>query len=282
MVGEEDATDLHDEARATLRDGVVDLVRRQRSAGNGVDSSIDTSIDMVLDWIALGGSTPSAGRFWTLDPIDGTKGFLRGDQYAIALALIDAGSRSCSACSDARTCRTPTGPSERIFVAADGGVSRVTTAMAPIPCGRPSPLPASARPRRASASRSSPGTPTTTTRRRIAELLGIKVEPYRIDSQCKYAAVAARRRLDLPATADRADYREKIWDHAAGKLRGRAGRGSCHRHRRRRARLLARRYGSRATAGSSPPMAGSTTTSWTPCSGCWRAADFSSFCAIAL
>ena len=27
-------------------------------------------------------------RFWTLDPIDGTKGFLRGDQYAIALALI--------------------------------------------------------------------------------------------------------------------------------------------------------------------------------------------------
>ena len=31
------------------------------------------------------------GRFWTIDPIDGTKGFLRNDQYAIALALIEDG-----------------------------------------------------------------------------------------------------------------------------------------------------------------------------------------------
>lgn len=25
---------------------------------------------------------------WTIDPIDGTKGFLRGEQYAVCLALI--------------------------------------------------------------------------------------------------------------------------------------------------------------------------------------------------
>ncbi|KAK4790957.1 hypothetical protein SAY86_031370 [Trapa natans] len=31
------------------------------------------------------------GRHWVLDPIDGTKGFLRGKQYAIALALLDEG-----------------------------------------------------------------------------------------------------------------------------------------------------------------------------------------------
>ena len=52
---------------------------------------------------------------------------------------------------------------------------------------------------------------------RITELLGIVAEPYRIDSQCKYAAVArgdASIYLRLPT---RADYREKIWDHAAGK-----------------------------------------------------------------
>lgn len=41
----------------------------------------------VLDWIDLGGGRPGP-RFWTRDPIDGTKGFLRGRQYAIALALI--------------------------------------------------------------------------------------------------------------------------------------------------------------------------------------------------
>jgi 3'(2'), 5'-bisphosphate nucleotidase len=52
----------------------------------------------------------------------------------------------------------------------------------------------------------------------VAELLGIRREPYRIDSQCKYAAVArddASIYLRLPT---RADYREKIWDHAAGKV----------------------------------------------------------------
>ncbi|MEX2627816.1 MAG: inositol monophosphatase family protein, partial [Ilumatobacteraceae bacterium] len=53
---------------------------------------------------------------------------------------------------------------------------------------------------------------------RVAELLGIRVEPYRIDSQCKYAAVArgdASIYLRLPT---RPGYVEKIWDHAAGKF----------------------------------------------------------------
>jgi 3'(2'), 5'-bisphosphate nucleotidase len=51
---------------------------------------------------------------------------------------------------------------------------------------------------------------------RIAAALGIHTEPFRIDSQCKYAAVArgdAAIYLRLPT---RADYQEKIWDHAAG------------------------------------------------------------------
>ena len=30
-------------------------------------------------------------RYWTLAPIAGTKGFLRNDQYAIALALVEEG-----------------------------------------------------------------------------------------------------------------------------------------------------------------------------------------------
>ncbi len=69
-----------------------------------------------------------------------------------------------------------------------------------------------------SASRWSPATPTHDDSARIAALLGITAEPYRIDSQCKYAAVArgdASIYLRLPT---RADYREKIWDHAAGKF----------------------------------------------------------------
>jgi len=50
----------------------------------------------------------------------------------------------------------------------------------------------------------------------IARRLGVTVPPFRIDSQCKYAAVArgdASIYLRLPT---RKDYQEKIWDHAAG------------------------------------------------------------------
>ena len=41
----------------------------------------------VCDLIDRGGGEVGE-RFWTLDPIDGTKGFLEGGPYAIALALI--------------------------------------------------------------------------------------------------------------------------------------------------------------------------------------------------
>jgi 3'(2'), 5'-bisphosphate nucleotidase len=46
----------------------------------------------LLDSIDLGnGIGGPESTFWTLDPIDGTKGFLRGNQYAICLALICKG-----------------------------------------------------------------------------------------------------------------------------------------------------------------------------------------------
>ena len=46
------------------------------------------SIPLICSWLDHG-KTEQAERFWTLDPIDGTKGFIRGDQYAIALALVE-------------------------------------------------------------------------------------------------------------------------------------------------------------------------------------------------
>ena len=52
----------------------------------------------------------------------------------------------------------------------------------------------------------------------VAARLGITAAPVRMDSQAKYAVVArgeAEIYLRLPT---RADYREKIWDHAAGAL----------------------------------------------------------------
>ena len=52
----------------------------------------------------------------------------------------------------------------------------------------------------------------------ISSSLGIQREPVRLDSQAKYAVVARGEGdlyLRLPT---RADYREKIWDHAGGVL----------------------------------------------------------------
>ncbi|MBI4431057.1 MAG: 3'(2'),5'-bisphosphate nucleotidase [Candidatus Omnitrophica bacterium] len=50
----------------------------------------------ILEWIDRGTAQP-AKRFWTLDPIDGTKGYIRGDHYAVALALIEDGEVSVAA-----------------------------------------------------------------------------------------------------------------------------------------------------------------------------------------
>lgn len=76
LVAEEDATALRSPDAARLHARVVDLVTQ-------VDSSARP--DRVLEWIDRGGGTPGA-RFWTLDPIDGTTGLLRGGQYVIALS----------------------------------------------------------------------------------------------------------------------------------------------------------------------------------------------------
>ncbi|CAG98889.1 3'(2'),5'-bisphosphate nucleotidase [Kluyveromyces lactis] len=43
-------------------------------------------IKRVIDFGNYSGG--NTGRFWCLDPIDGTKGFLRGDQFAVCLALV--------------------------------------------------------------------------------------------------------------------------------------------------------------------------------------------------
>ncbi len=46
--------------------------------------------DDILDAIDLGSGKPGE-LFWTLDPVDGTKGFIRKEQYAVGLSLIKNG-----------------------------------------------------------------------------------------------------------------------------------------------------------------------------------------------
>lgn len=51
------------------------------------------SVDEMLELIDLGGRNPGGdtGRIWMMDPIDGTATFLKGQQFAVSLALVENG-----------------------------------------------------------------------------------------------------------------------------------------------------------------------------------------------
>jgi 3'(2'), 5'-bisphosphate nucleotidase len=57
------------------------------------------------------------------------------------------------------------------------------------------------------------------TNARIAELLGIRSQPVRMDSQAKYASISrGDGDVYLRLPVGDGSYQEKIWDHAAGSL----------------------------------------------------------------
>ncbi|KAK3136278.1 hypothetical protein QOZ80_5BG0430860 [Eleusine coracana subsp. coracana] len=90
MIAEEDSKDLRSDTAQEILEHITNLVNETIVSDGSYDISL--SKDDVLSAIdggkSLGG--PS-GRHWILDPIDGTKGFIRGDQYAVALGLLDEG-----------------------------------------------------------------------------------------------------------------------------------------------------------------------------------------------
>lgn len=87
FVGEEDADVLRRDAG--LRARVYELFAAARADGGDAPASVEE----MLDLIDLGGrGTGGPGRrFWVMDPVDGTATFLRGEQYAVSLALVEDG-----------------------------------------------------------------------------------------------------------------------------------------------------------------------------------------------
>ncbi|XP_034213471.1 SAL1 phosphatase-like isoform X2 [Prunus dulcis] len=91
LVAEEDSGDLRGNSGQETLQRIRTLVN-DTLANNEYSSVSNLTTDDVLRAIDNGKSEGgSRGQHWVLDPIDGTKGFLRGDQYAIALALLDEG-----------------------------------------------------------------------------------------------------------------------------------------------------------------------------------------------
>ena len=168
---------------------------------------------------ALGRGTHDGGakgRFFVLDPIDGTKGFLRGDQYAVALGLIEDGQVTAGVLG-CPNLAAPDGSRGVLVHAARGRGCRVALVDADGAGGPATRVSQWALPRDIRLCESVESAHSDQSKsRNLRERLKTKAEPVRIDSQAKYALLAlggAELYLRSPTREDR---RELIWDHAAG------------------------------------------------------------------
>jgi len=213
VVAEETSEGLRTPEQARMLDQVVYFARATLPAATP---------DAVCNWIDHGGAEPGS-RFWTLDPIDGTKGFLRGEQYAVALALIvdDYVQVGALACPNLPLdLSLPDGPRGVVFLAVRSQGAEMLLlddAWSARPIGVASVGdPSAARFVESFES----GHTDHAAHQALARTLGITQSSVRFDSQAKYGAVArgdAAIYLRLPSPRS-PDYRERIWDHAAGAL----------------------------------------------------------------
>ncbi|MEC9372957.1 MAG: 3'(2'),5'-bisphosphate nucleotidase [Planctomycetota bacterium] len=217
MVAEEDVDALRGDANTAIRQRVVDAVRLVWPEASEAD---------VLDAIDIGTESDAhASIFWTLDPIDGTKGFLRRGQYAISLGWIEAGEPTLGVlgCPNlsadfSRPFDDPD-PIGCIYFAYKGtGLYEAPANDADAPGQRLRRLEhdesdavricESVESEHSSQSDS----------QKVVDYLGRRHETYRLDSQAKYAVVARGQADAYLRMPTRKGYVEKIWDHAAGAL----------------------------------------------------------------
>lgn len=240
IVAEEEAAQLRQDAalRATVW-GFVEHARLEDAAGEALLGGPVRSPEAMLDLVDEGRSPGGrAGRIWTIDPIDGTKGFLRGGQYAVCVGLLVDGhvrvgvlgcpnlpvDDAAPLTADMAANQTDEGSSHGVLfsaVAGGGAFSRPLTAGALAAphaihmkaIADPADLSAASFCESVEAGHSNQGGAA-----EIARRLGITRPSVRMDSQAKYGSIARGAGdiyLRLPVSAT---YQEKIWDHAAGDL----------------------------------------------------------------
>ena len=236
VVGEEEAKDLR--SNEQLRTQIWQLVKDVRLSDEAAEKELGGPLqteEAMLAAIDAGKSAGgSKGRIWALDPIDGTKGFLRGGQYAVCLALmvdgeIKVGVLGCpnlpvsdSAPLDAKIGENADDDEGKgvLFSGVEGygANSRPLSkgglqSESKISMRSVSDLKQATFCESVEAGHSSHGDQAA-----IASKLGITKPSVQMDSQAKYASIARGAGdvyLRLPVSAT---YQEKIWDHAAGDL----------------------------------------------------------------
>lgn len=236
IIAEEEASSLRenkelaDRIWALVKDTKLDDPQAEQELGGPL-----SDVDLMLAAIDGGGSSGGAkGRIWTVDPIDGTKGFLRGGQYAVCLALIEDGNvqvgvLGCPHLPVDDIAPIPAGAEEIEKISGEKGVLFSAArgyGASSRPLGQGGLLKSQLIHVRAltditqatfcesfEAGHSSQGDQAA-----IAAALGITRRSVRMDSQAKYGSVARGAGdlyLRLPVSKT---YQDKIWDHAPGEL----------------------------------------------------------------
>lgn len=212
VVGEEDSTLLQRPEMAAQTSQVVHYVNTQVAGATP---------EAVMAWIDRGNGEVTE-RYWTLDPIDGTKGYVRGNQYAIALALVERGEVKLGVMGcPALPVNLGLPESERgiLFV----GVRGQGTTMMGLHEGHSKLIHVAGIDKVdslrlvESVELTHGNTPL---QMAVAEKVGLIASSLRIDSMAKYGVIARGEaalyiRLPFPLSSPK---RQNIWDHAAGAI----------------------------------------------------------------
>lgn len=236
VVGEEEASTLREEKELSSK--IWNLVKDTKLSDSESDAILGGPIqseDDMLQAIDAGNSAGgNRGRIWALDPIDGTKGFLRGGQYAVCLALmvdgdVKVGVLGCPnlPVDDSAPLKEDIGVAATdqegygvLFSAVQGeGAQSQPLTRGSISQGHPisvkniTDVSQAVMCESVEAGHSNKGDNAL-----IAKKLGVTGKPVQMDSQAKYGSLARGAGdiyLRLPVSKT---YQEKIWDHAAGDL----------------------------------------------------------------
>lgn len=212
IMAEEDTSILTSPSGKEIKSKVLEIV-----------NEIHPGLTEVQILSAINNSKHDGGkkdRFWSIDPIDGTKGFLRGDQYAIALALIEEGEvvLGVLGCPNLNTSRDKPDTSKgSIFI----GVKGQGTSMRTLEDANEIPVKVTniSDPRFAMMCESLESAHSSQNdSEKLREILNMSTRPIRVDSQCKYGLVARGDASIYWRIPKGFKYIEKVWDHAAGWL----------------------------------------------------------------
>ncbi len=202
IVGEEDSGTLKQAENKILMDKIKSFLK-------------GWTAEQIIKAIDLGAGE-SSDLFWTLDPIDGTKGFLRGEQYAVALALIKEGQIVIGVLGCPNLAYDDENDGTLLYAERGKGSVACSINMENSRSINVSNQKGSEKVRFLESVEA--GHANHEQQGKIIEAFGNRKASVRVDSQVKYAVLAqgnAEIYLRLPKPSI-PDYREKIWDHAAG------------------------------------------------------------------